>query len=411
MDISIIVIGDELLLGQVTDTNSGALARAVAPIGWHVSRVFTVPDSAEAIADAIDRALAISPIVLTTGGLGPTKDDITKQVLMQRFGGTLRLNKDALDNLTRIFERRGLQLNDLTRSQAMLPSTCVPIPNDLGTAPGMWFETPDGHVLIAMPGVPFETEYMFPEKVLPMLRNHFAPGISVWHRSLLVTGISESALAERLSGFEDSLPSGLHLAYLPDQGYLRLRLDAVGVHEDIFETTFSSLTEMIGAELLAVTELSLPALLLYMLRERGLTIATAESCTGGSVAAALTSIPGSSDCVNGGVVAYSNQVKINLLGVDASLIESLGAVSEPVAAQMALGVARITGSDVAIATSGIAGPGGGTPDKPVGTVCIAVSLRGEVLAVTHRMPGSRQRVVTRSVNTALIMAMKRLKNF
>lgn len=408
MDIAVLLIGDELLIGQVTDTNSGAIARMITPYGWHVARTMTVPDNAESIAAGVRYLMAEYRVVVTTGGLGPTKDDITKQVMLDIFGGTLRQDDKALANVKRIFNERGLELNKLTEQQAMIPDSCTPIPNDKGTAPGMWFNAADGHVLAAMPGVPFETEHMFGKYVLPMLMQRFTPGAVISHNTLLINGISESALAERLTDFESGLPSSMHLAYLPDHGYLRLRLDTVNADSSETETVLNHLCLLAGKNLIARTELTIPELLLQRLQEHSLTIATAESCTGGSIASAITSVPGSSQSMLGGVVAYSNSVKHNVLRVSDKTLATFGAVSEPVVTEMASGVAALTGADVSVATSGIAGPGGGTKDKPVGTVCIAVNICGRCVARTFRFGGNRSRVVNQSVNSALIMLIREL---
>lgn len=409
MDISIIVIGDELLLGRVTDTNSGVAARLADARGWRVTNVETVGDSAGAITEAVNRALDRSRVVLMTGGLGPTKDDITKQVMYNIFGGDPVCHPEALANVKRIFADRGLQLNDLTLSQAVIPSSCQYIPNAKGTAPGMWFETPDGRVLVAMPGVPFETAHMLEAEVMPRLEKIYGRPDKVTHHTFIISGISESALAEHLDRWESALPPHCHLAYLPERGWLRLRLDISG--DQPADRELAELRQLIAPWLIAEGELPPAALLLQELRQRGLTVGTAESCTGGSIAAAITAIPGSSDCMKGGVVAYANAVKTGVLGVDPTAIEALGAVSLPVVEQMTAGAAKVLGADLTIATSGIAGPGGGTPDKPVGTVCLAVRLGDLCEAKCLHMPGDRAGVVKRTVDTALLEAIRLLSIF
>jgi nicotinamide-nucleotide amidase len=412
MKVSIIAIGDELLVGQVVDTNSGTIARTIAPEGWHVAGVKVVADNREDIIRAINCAFEQAPVVLTTGGLGPTKDDITKGVLMEIFGGELVENAEVLENVRNIMNRRGLQMNALTAAQAMVPSSCTVIQNRLGTAPLMWFESA-GKVLVAMPGVPFETSAMFESVVFPRLCKLYPSDITIYHNSFITTGISESALAERLATWEEQLPEGLHLAYLPNAGYIRLRLDSIGHDAEALkratDTACSGLTRLIGSNLVAVGDLTPAQILLNEAAECGATIATAESCTGGNIAAAITAIPGSSASMLGGIVAYSNDVKMRLLGVSADTLATKGAVSEEVAAQMALGACKATGADIAMATSGIAGPGGGTPAKPVGTVCIAVACRGKVAATTMHFPGNRTRIVQRAVSHALIMAISMLR--
>lgn len=414
MKLSIVVIGDELLIGQVTDTNSGFIAREIAPEGWQVEDIQVVADDANAITDAIDRAFKHSRVVITTGGLGPTKDDITKEALRSFFGGEMRFDGSVLENVKEIFRRRGLQMNALTEGQAMVPSSARVIQNKVGTAPIMWFEDPiRENVLVAMPGVPFETEKMFREEVFPQLLEKFPSAEAIRHRTIMVEGISESDLATLLDKWERALPAYLHLAYLPQPGLLRLRLDGRHTDAALLDESISRAADelkcLCGEHLLCDGNLTPAEMLLRLLAERGAKAATAESCTGGNIARLITSVPGSSESMLGGIVAYANTVKEHVLGVDPADIESLGAVSEPVAAQMAEGACRVTGADLSVATSGIAGPSGGTPQKPVGTVCIAVSYRGMTESRTFHFPGNRQRVVDRASATALIMAVRALQ--
>ena len=409
MKISIIVIGDELLLGQVTDTNSGMIARHIAPYGWSVESVETVPDSHDQIIAAIRRAMHRSRVVITTGGLGPTRDDITKAAMLEVFGGKLVEDAEVAANVRRIMEGRGHKLNALTATQALVPDSATIIQNLCGTAPIMWFDTPDS-TLVAMPGVPAETSRMFEQEVFPRLFQRFSADTHVRHTTLTVSGITESDLAERLATFEDDLPPYLHLAYLPQASVIRLRLD--GSHTDgklldrQFDESLSKL-ETLCADLLLYRGGHTPAEeLLTRLKAEGLTLATAESCTGGAIASALTSIPGCSEVFRGSVVAYCNSVKRAVLGVDASTLDKYGAVSEPVVIQMADGARKALAADIAIATSGIAGPGGATPGKPVGTVCIAVATQNETVATTYRFGGSRELVIRRATLTALALALR-----
>lgn len=414
MKTSVIVIGDELLIGQVTDTNSGFIARHMAPYGWEVSNVQVVSDTAEAIRQAIDRAFELTPVVLTTGGLGPTKDDITKTVLRDYFGGEMQMRQDVLDNVKEIFRRRGIALNPLTESQAIVPTSADVIQNRVGTAPIMWFEQ-NGRVLVAMPGVPFETQEMFTSEVFPRLRSTYNTNTFVAHRTILVEGISESALAMRLEEWETALPSHLHLAYLPKSGLIRLRLDGHHTDEKFIEVEIerytSQLIELCGDNFLYAGDKTPAEILLEKLIEKNLTVATAESCTGGNIAHLITAIPGSSQAMLGGVVSYSNHLKCQLLNVDSDTLIANGAVSIPVAEQMAIGACHVTGADIAMATSGIAGPGGGTDEKPVGTVCIAVAKSdGTIWSNTYRFPGTRERVIDRASQTALIRAIRLITN-
>ena len=304
MKYSIIAIGDELLIGQVTDTNSGWIARHMTPRGWDVNTVQVVSDDARQIELAIDRAFAQTDVVLMTGGLGPTKDDITKATLCRYFGGEMVLNEDVERNVRQVMERRHLTLNEYTRLQAMVPSSCRVIQNEVGTAPLMWFER-DGKVLVSMPGVPFELQAMMERAVIPQLLARFNDGEDIEFRTFVVTGIIESALAMQLDEFERNLPHGIHLAYLPEGGIIRLRLtgsstDARQINDDM-ERLSRQLHDILGSHIIADGDLRLPEILGNRLRERGLTLATAESCTGGNIAHQITSIAGSSDYFKGAV--------------------------------------------------------------------------------------------------------------
>ena len=411
MKITIIVIGDELLIGQVTDTNSGFIARHVAPEGWEVDSVRVVADDADAIRRAIEQAFSRTDVVLTTGGLGPTKDDITKATLRDLFGGEMIEDPEVLENVKTVFRKRGLVLNELTAAQAIVPSSARIIQNLVGTAPIMWFEK-KGKVLVAMPGVPFETEKMFVDEVFPQLQQRFPSDMAIAHRSIIVEGITESDLATLLADWESVLPEYLHLAYLPKPGIIRLRLDGHHPDRSFIEAEIArkgdELIERLGKYFLYDGDKTPAEILLERLTAKGLTVATAESCTGGNIAHELTSIPGSSVAVKGGVVAYCNEVKTNVLGVSRQTLEEFGAVSEPVVRQMAEGARRVLGADCAMATSGIAGPGGATPGKPVGTVCIAVSIPSATIASTFHFPGSRLRVIDRSTQTALLRLLRAL---
>lgn len=398
------------MIGQVTDTNSGAIARTFVPDGWDISRVITVGDNEKDITAAVEDAIAASELVIVTGGLGPTKDDITKKVLMNIFGGELVRDAEVTENIRRVFERRGLKLNALTEDQALVPSSCRVIPNRLGTAPVMWFER-DGHVLVSMPGVPFETEGALPE-VRRLVREYFSPEEESHHATIIVGGITESAIAERLEAFENSLGDGLHLAYLPQPGLIRLRLDGRGSKGgDIaarHEAARRQLSEALGELAVHQGDDSPAAIVLDTLRQRGLTLATAESCTGGNIAHRLTSVAGSSDVFLGSVVSYSNSVKEGLLGVEAMTLEAVGAVSREVVEQMVAGACRATGADCAVATSGIAGPGGGSAEKPVGTVWMAWACRGKIVSRVFRFPGDRARVIDRATTEALLGILKNI---
>ncbi len=399
MKLSIVIIGDEILIGRVTDTNSGLIARTFTNRGWDVASVRTVGDDKNAIAGAIADALSEADLTITTGGLGPTRDDITKSVLMDIFGGTPVHNAAVMANVEKIFEQRGIEMNKLTRTQAIVPSSCRVIQNRLGTAPLMWFEK-DGKVLVAMPGVPFETRGMLPE-VADAADAHFHPHGHFRRASFTVYNVSESALAERLADFEDSLPECSHLAYLPSPGRIVLRLDARDMPADTFESLGKQLRSLLGNMLAGEGELTPAEIVIEALRSCSWTLATAESCTGGNIAHAITSVPGCSDVFRGSVVAYANEVKTDVLGVPAETIAEKGAVSREVVTAMAEGIRRVCGTDCAIATSGIAGPGGATDDKPVGTVWIAVATPVGSTEKLFHVPGDRTAVIEGATARAL----------
>lgn len=407
MKLSIIIIGDEVLLGQVTDTNSGEIARQLGPMGWQVVETRVVGDNAEAIANAVIDSMSQSDLVITTGGLGPTKDDITKSVLTDYFGGELRADPTVTANIEHVFSKRGLKLNDLTRAQALVPTSCRVIQNLLGTAPIMWFEK-DDKVLISMPGVPFETEGMLRLAVVDAVRARFVPDINLQHHTVIVSGITESDLAAHLASWETLLPEGLHLAYLPVQGYVRLRLDGKNIIPEIYGEYVGQLKDLTASWLIHDGDATPAEILLEKLRDKAYTVATAESCTGGNIAHLITSIPGCSDRFMGGVVSYSNDVKERVLGVAAPDLDSQGAVSQPVVEAMARGAASLMCTHCGIATSGIAGPGGGTADKPVGTVWIAVHTPNGTVSKCYSFSGDRSRVISRASAEAIMMLIRQI---
>ncbi|MBJ2188855.1 MAG: CinA family nicotinamide mononucleotide deamidase-related protein [Muribaculaceae bacterium] len=411
MRLSIIVIGDEILIGQVTDTNSGAVARMFGPMGWTVRNIYTIGDGYDEIFETVNRAMDESDLVITTGGLGPTKDDITKGVMTDIFGGELIHDPAVTENIHEVFSKRGLKMNPLTEAQAMVPSSCRVVQNRFGTAPVMWFER-GGKVLVSMPGVPFETEGMLPE-VARLVKERFHADETLLHHSLMVAGITESALAQHLADFEDSLGQGLHLAYLPTPGLIRLRLDGRGTDgsgiELRFDEAVNRLKSRLGDLMIYDGDATAAEILLRKLADRKLTVATAESCTGGNIAHRLTSIPGSSESFLGGVVSYANEVKSGVLGVNPADIEAHGAVSREVVEQMAVGACRATGAICSMATSGIAGPGGGSDEKPVGTVWMAWAVDGHVESRVFHFPGNRSRVIDRATTEALLGLLAMIK--
>lgn len=382
MQAEIITIGDELLIGQVVDTNSAWLGSTLGDDGIKVIQITSVQDHAAQIVQAVNDALSRADIVLMTGGLGPTKDDITKKTLAEMFGMKLVRNEQVYEMVGKQLALRGIAFTELNQGQALVPDGCTVLPNRNGTAPGMWFER-DGKVLISMPGVPFEMKALVKDEVLPRLRKHFALDANV-HRTIITFGLAESILADTIASWEEALPPYLHLAYLPSALCIRLRLSAYEIDrqkaEQEIESQIEKLSKVIPHYIIGSEDDSLESVTGTLLKTRGETLATAESCTGGNIAHRFTAMPGASEYFKGGVVAYSNEVKMALLGVDPESLNHYGAVSQSVAEQMAEGVRRATGATYGISTTGIAGPTGGTPEKPVGTVWMAVATPNGVFS-------------------------------
>jgi nicotinamide-nucleotide amidase len=378
----IITIGDEILYGQVVDTNSAWIGAELGKIGIKIKQITSISDNEQHIVRALDEAAPRADVILITGGLGPTKDDLTKKTLTRYFNTELVLHEPSLADVTLIFSRYGRELTEINRQQAFLPAACEPIRNHLGTAPGMWFEQ-NGKIFVSMPGVPFEMMRMMEESVLPRLKAHF--GIpQIIHKVVQTIGIGESFLSERIADWEDSLPPNIRLAYLPSLGSVRLRLTGVddgrGLLEEQLQQQVSALGQLIPDYIYGYGEISLEEAIGNLLSAQTLTIATAESCTGGNLAHKLTSISGSSQYFMGGLIAYANEVKVRELGVAPEVLEAQGAVSEEVARAMAEGVRRKFGTAIGLATTGVAGPTGGTEDKPVGTVWIAYADKNKTVA-------------------------------
>ncbi|OLY92343.1 nicotinamide-nucleotide amidase [Cnuella takakiae] len=402
---SIITIGDELLIGQTIDTNSAYIAQELNKIGIWVKRRVAIGDGRQEILDSLAAESRQAQVVIITGGLGPTADDITKPTLCDYFGGTMIVDAGALQNVVQIFERLGRPMFDRNRKQAEVPDTCVVLPNLRGTAPGMWFEK-EGTVYISLPGVPHEMIGLMQSSVLPKLKTTFELPV-ILHRSLLTAGKGESEVAEILLQFEAQLPNNVKLAYLPSYGMVKLRLTAKGSTETevapVLEQQFSALQQLVQQWLVVAEDIPLQEAVLNLLKEKGKTVATAESCTGGYLAHLITAIPGSSAVYQGSVISYANSVKEGLLGVPAETLATVGAVSEATVTQMARGVQQQVGTDYAIATSGIMGPDGGTADKPVGTVWIAVANRQEVRTRKFQFRFDRKRNIELTAVNALNM--------
>ncbi len=407
MNVTIINIGDELLIGQVVNTNASTMSKLLTEAGMEVRKTMVVGDVYDDIRAAVDEAMHESDAVLVTGGLGPTKDDITKKLLCEYFNSELVENEMALQNVKRIFESRGYELTPVNRAQALVPRCCEVLNNDLGTAPCMWFG--GKAVLVSLPGVPFEMEWLMRNRVIPKLQETFGTDIII-NKNILVQGIGESFLSDLIEPWELSLPENVKLAYLPVAGLTKLRLTA-RFSRDSKETSISSLLpglyELAGKYIVGEDCETLDELVHKTLIEKGLTLATAESCTGGNIARLLTAQAGASAYFKGGVVAYSNEVKECALGVRHSTLETHGAVSEETVREMAEGVRQRLGADLAIATTGIAGPDGGTKEKPVGTVWIAVADKTHTEAKLLQFGANRrQQNIDRSTNQAYAMLIR-----
>ena len=347
MKASIITIGDEILIGQIVDTNSVSIARHLNSAGIVVRERTSVGDNRQQIVDAVQGALRQCEIVILTGGLGPTKDDITKKTLAELFGGKLVRDEAVAAHVQKMLEARGITFNQLNQDQALVPDNCTVLFNHHGTAPGMWFEQ-ENKVVVSLPGVPFEMEHLMEDEVMPRLKKRFALR-QIVHRTLITAGLAESMLAEKIAAWEDALPSYLHLAYLPSAGVVRLRLSAYEVEGESvsqeIDRQFATLQKIIPRYVLGFEKASMQQIVHDLLTQHHKTLAVAESCTGGAIASRFTAIPGASQYFLCSVTAYSNEAKSNILGVDPAVIERYGAVSEEVARQMAEGVRRIGGSD------------------------------------------------------------------
>ena len=415
MRAEIITIGDELLIGQVVDTNSAWMAERLNEVGIALHQITSVHDDRQHILMAIDEAFSRADIVFTTGGLGPTKDDITKNVLCEYFGTTLVEDKQVREHIYELYQDRPDALNRLTATQWLVPQAAEILPNRVGSAPIMVLEKEakgerlkaKGKVLIAMPGVPHEMKIAMTEQVIPYIGRLCSEAMrrEIIHRTILVHGIPESKLAILIEGWENALPVSMHLAYLPKDGLIRLRLSSYGeATVEQLQMQIDTLLPLIKDYVLAIEDIALEALVGRLLVQRGKTISTAESCTGGRLAAALNAQSGSSAYYMGSVVAYDNSVKTNLLGVSPEILSVDGAVSESTVRQMAEGVRSLIGTDYAIATSGIAGPTGGTADKPVGTVWIAWATPSGTEAQCFHFGAAREReqITQRAVTAALV---------
>lgn len=407
----IITIGDEILIGQIVDTNSAWMAQKLNDAGIRVKQITSVSDDKDHILQALELASTRVSLIIMTGGLGPTKDDITKKTLAEYFGTGLRCDEDSLENVKRIFEKYNRPMLDVNLRQADVLENCVTLQNKNGTAPGMWIEHED-KIFVSLPGVPFEMMYLIEEEVIPRIVSAFKlPVIS--HHTILTAGLGESLLAEQIADIEDSLPPHIKLAYLPKLGIVRLRLSGYAQNKQVLDEEIKrigkSIVTRLGDYVIAEVDLSLEKSILDYMVERKLTLSVAESCTGGALSHLITQNAGSSAVFLGGAISYSNKLKQIMLGVSPQTLQDFGAVSGETVKEMAGGALRTYQSDYAIAISGIAGPDGGTADKPVGTVWIAVANAKNIIARKYQFGNRRIQNIDRSVTSALTMLIKLLK--
>lgn len=411
MNVGIISIGDELLYGQTINTNASWLGEQLSMRGFIIDEVYTIPDSEEIIRLTVEQTVGVHSLILITGGLGPTKDDKTKKVLADMFQSPLQLHKPALEAIERITRQRKNAMNLNNQMQAMLPVDATLIPNDCGTAWGMWFEQ-NGSIIISMPGVPFEMKYMMEHYVFSKLTDSFNLQ-PIIHRHILCSGIAESQLAYTIESWEDNLPQELKLAYLPSPGIVKLRITAIGLSASkatqLIAQHEKELLQIIGDYVFGFDDDSLEELVGKKLLQHSLTISTAESFTGGAIAQAITKISGSSQYFMGSVVAYHNTLKTNLLSVPESLIAQHGAVSKEVALSMAEQALVQCNSDCAIATTGIAGPTGGSDEKPVGMAWIAIAYKNKSYTQAYSFGNDRERTVTKATIAAMFLFLKHIE--
>lgn len=407
----IITIGDEILIGQIVDTNSAWMAQKLNDAGIRVKQITSVSDDKDHILQALELASTRVSLIIMTGGLGPTKDDITKKTLAEYFGTGLRCDEDSLENVKRIFEKYNRPMLDVNLRQADVLENCITLQNKNGTAPGMWIEHED-KIFVSLPGVPFEMMYLIEEEVIPRIVSAFRlPVIS--HHTILTAGLGESLLAEQIADIEDSLPPHIKLAYLPKLGIVRLRLSGYAQNKQVLDEEIKrigkSIVTRLGDYVIAEVDLSLEKSILDYMVERKLTLSVAESCTGGALSHLITQNAGSSAVFLGGAISYSNKLKQIMLGVSPQTLQDFGAVSGETVKEMAGGALRTYQSDYAIAISGIAGPDGGTADKPIGTVWIAVANAKNIIARKYQFGNRRIQNIDRSVTSALTMLIKLLK--
>jgi nicotinamide-nucleotide amidase len=412
MTSEIITIGDEIIIGQVIDTNSAFIAASLNDAGIEVSKITSVPDKKESITGALDIARKTADIIIMTGGLGPTGDDITKITLAGYFKSNLVLNKDVLEHIKKLISHLPGKISERNMKQAELPENCKIIVNNYGSASGMWFED-NGKIFISLPGVSYEMKAMITNNIVPALKEKFSLPVII-HKTILTSGVAESIMADKIKDWENALPAALKLAYLPSPGILRLRISGTGssrenVRKEIEQQT-EELISLIGGDIFGYDNDLLEETVGKLLVKRKQTIAVAESCTGGKISELITSVAGSSLYFTGSVIAYSNEIKTKILGVSEDTLEKYGAVSEEVVRAMAANIRKIYNTDYAVATSGIAGPTGGTRKKPVGTTWICVSSENDAVAMKYNLGKQRGRNILKASITALNMLRKLILN-
>jgi nicotinamide-nucleotide amidase len=408
MQAEIITIGDEILIGQVADTNSSWIAGQLNLNGVKVRLITSIADDREQILERLSESEKHADLIILTGGIGPTRDDITKSTLCDFFGSKLVMNEQVMHDIEEFSKKKGVQLNELNRSQAYVPENCTVLPNKNGTAPGMWFIY-NSKVFISLPGVPFEMKAMMEEEALPKIRSFFKPRI-IYHKTIMTFGIPESVLAIKITKWENSLPENASLAYLPSPGIVRLRLSFTGDNKTelvkIAKSNINELQKIIPDAIFGFDNDNMEEVTGKLLEIRNKTLAVAESCTGGKISNLITSVPGCSKYFVGSVTAYSNNIKEQILNIKKESIIRHGAVSREVAEQMARGIRKLFGTDYSIATTGIAGPDGGTADKPVGTTWIAVSSELKTISEKFLFGDNRERNILRASLTGINMLRK-----
>ncbi|MCS7086036.1 MAG: competence/damage-inducible protein A [Bacteroidia bacterium] len=410
--VELITIGDEILTGRTADANARYIALKLEEAGLPLSRITTIGDDAETLKAELDAALRRSDAVLSTGGLGATSDDLTRPTLAEYFGGKLVVHRPTYERIGAFLTARGRKIEGDILKMAEIPDVCEAIDNDAGAAPGMIFRPKPGKIYIALPGYPPEMKYLLEKGAIPALKRALRPA-RVRHTVFRTAGVPESSMAERLRDFEKSLPPNIRLAYNPSLKALDLRLWASfadGENETVFDEACERMRSILGDDLFGYGDETLAQAVGKLLKQRGMSLATAESCTGGAVAAEIVSVAGASDYFLGGATAYSNTAKIEVLGVSADTLAKHGAVSEPTAVEMAEGARRRFGADAAVSTTGVAGPDGGSEAKPVGTVCIAVAVADRTVVKTFRFENDRLRNIERSVTAGLNLLRKTLLN-